>query len=86
MPSKENYLCLFRAESFPDEQKRRCFEYLSKVGLKFGAFDFIEADDGTITFLECNANGQYGWLEYELGFPISQAIADELVTIASGRD
>lgn len=72
----------FRAESFPDEQKEKCFDYLGRLGLGFGAFDFVEDDEGKITFLECNANGQYGWLEDDLGLPISHAIADELVRIA----
>jgi glutathione synthase/RimK-type ligase-like ATP-grasp enzyme len=73
---------VFKAEHFPDGQKERCFEYLARLGIKFGAFDFIEDSDGNITFLECNANGQYGWLEDELGFPISEAIAGELASIA----
>lgn len=42
----------------------------------------IEDPDGRIVFLECNPNGQYGWLEEQLGFPISQAIAGELIKIA----
>jgi hypothetical protein len=72
----------FRAESFPDDQKEKCFQYLGRFGLRFGAFDFIEGSDGKMTFLECNANGQYKWLENNLGFPISEAIANELATIA----
>jgi hypothetical protein len=72
----------FRAESFPDAQKTRCFQYLKKLGLRFGAFDFIEDADGKITFLECNPNGQYKWLEQDLGFPISEAIISELAAIA----
>ena len=72
----------FRAESFPDDQKERCFQYLGRFGLRFGAFDFIEDHDGEITFLECNANGQYKWLENSLGFPISEAITSELAMTA----
>lgn len=72
----------FKRGSFPDQQKEKCFQYLGRLGLRFGAFDFVEGDDGQITFLECNANGQYGWLEDELGFPISDAITNELSRIA----
>lgn len=72
---------VFKSEVFPDSTKKKCFQYLGKLGLKFGAFDFIEDESGEIIFLECNANGQFGWLEDELGFPISQAIADELSKI-----
>lgn len=72
----------FKRDTFPSEQKDRCFAYLTRLGLKFGAFDFVEGEKGDITFLECNVNGQYGWLEEELGFPISDAITDELIKIA----
>ncbi|HEY5806139.1 MAG TPA: hypothetical protein VIS56_02005 [Candidatus Saccharimonadales bacterium] len=74
----------FRRGIFPEDQKEKCFQYLGRLGLRFGAFDFIEGEEGNITFLECNANGQYGWLEDELGFPISDAITDELTKIARG--
>lgn len=75
----------FVSEQFPEDQKKLCFAYLRQYGLRFGAFDFIESPDGTITFLECNPNGQYGWLEDKLGLPISQAIADELIKIAEAH-
>lgn len=72
----------FKAERFPDEHKKKCLAYLALADLRYGAFDFIEGSDGSMTFLECNPNGQYGWLEDQLGLPISRAIATELVTIA----
>jgi hypothetical protein len=71
-----------RAEQFPTEHKDRCFQYLGRFGSRLGTFDFIEDDEGQITFLECNANGQYKWLEQSLGFPISTAIVSELAAIA----
>jgi hypothetical protein len=71
----------FVAESFPEEYRTRCVEFLRRLGLRYGAFDFIENEAG-ITFLECNLNGQYMWLEEDLGLPISAAIVDELVSIA----
>ncbi len=74
----------FERGSFPDDQKAKCFRYLERFGLRFGAFDFVEDHKGNITFLECNPNGQYGWLETELNYPISEAIGDELVRIANG--
>jgi glutathione synthase/RimK-type ligase-like ATP-grasp enzyme len=72
----------FKDEAFPEEYRDKCFKYLGRFGLRFGTFDFIEDDEGQITFLECNANGQYKWLEDSLGFPISTAIASELAAIA----
>jgi glutathione synthase/RimK-type ligase-like ATP-grasp enzyme len=74
----------FVVETIPEEVHQRCIEFLGAMGLRFGTFDFIENDDG-ITFLENNANGQYGWLEGMLGLPISAAIASELHTIAKNK-
>lgn len=75
----------FRSENFPDSMKEKCLQYLGALGLKFGAFDFIEDHEGKVTFLECNPNGQYMWIEQKLGLPISDAIADALVKIAEAR-
>ena len=75
----------FEQEDLPDTESQKCLEYLAKMGLKFGAFDFIQTPDDEIIFLECNPNGQYGWLEKQLGFPISRAISDELVAISEQK-
>jgi hypothetical protein len=75
----------FKAEKIPDDLSDKCIAYLAHMGLKYGAFDFIEQPDGKIIFLECNPNGQYGWLEDQLGFPISNSIAAGLIKIARAR-
>lgn len=75
----------FVHETFPDAEKEKCLAYMQKRDLRYGAFDFIEREDGAVIFLECNPNGQYGWLEAMLDFPISQAIAAELMRIAKAR-
>lgn len=62
--------------------EEKCRALLQKLGLRYGAFDFIETPEGEMIFLEVNSAGQYGWLEHELGLPISEAIADLLVHIA----
>jgi glutathione synthase/RimK-type ligase-like ATP-grasp enzyme len=72
----------FKAETLPEHVSEKCIHYLGKMGLRFGAFDFVEQPDGEIVFLECNPNGQYAWLEESLGFPISQAIAGALIAVA----
>jgi len=76
---KYEKLVQMRKEAFPDDIKHKCLQYLKQLGLRYGAFDFIETEAGEIVFLECNPNGQYGWLETDLGLPISKAIADELL-------
>lgn len=52
--------------------------YMKHFDLLYGAFDFAVTDDCWY-FLECNANGQFGWLEAETGLPITAAIADLLI-------
>ncbi|MGH7204042.1 MAG: MvdC/MvdD family ATP grasp protein [Candidatus Levyibacteriota bacterium] len=71
----------FRAEQLSDEVGRKCVDMLHGMGLRFGAFDFIEDKDGTFIFLEVNLNGQYHWLVDELHLPIPEAIAEELLKI-----
>ena len=52
--------------------------YLQKMNLNFGCFDFIKAKINYYYFLECNPNGQWMWLEEDLGMPISESIANYL--------
>lgn len=63
----------------PYDLERACVELVSKLGLSFGALDFVLAPDGTYTFLEINPNGQWLWLEDKLQLPISEAIANWLL-------
>ncbi|HSX07494.1 MAG TPA: hypothetical protein VLG11_01220 [Candidatus Saccharimonadales bacterium] len=75
----------FKAEDFPKEEAEKCKALLKHYGLRYGAFDFIEKPDGEIVYLEVNPNGQFKWLEDDLGLPISEAIADELLRMAEDR-
>ena len=75
----------FKRGELPDEIAALCIAYLRATGLRFGAFDFAERPTGEIVFLECNPNGQYGWAEEELNFPISDSIASELIRIGRER-
>ena len=52
---------------------------VESYGLRFAAIDLAVARDGTAYFLELNANGQWGWLEVECGFPLRDALIDALV-------
>lgn len=53
--------------------------YLRHWGLRFGAFDLAEDEDGILWFLECNPAGQWGWLEPPTGLDITGALLDLLV-------
>ncbi len=58
--------------------RTRVTELLRRLGLRFGAMDFVVAPDGEWWFLECNPNGQWAWIETETAMPIAAALADAL--------
>jgi len=62
----------------PTEIEDFCNIYLKLINSSFGCFDFICDKNGDYYFLECNPNGQWMWLEEDLGLPISDAIVDFL--------
>ena len=72
----------FRRDKFPHELELLCHAYLRHMGLRYGAFDFIERPSGEVVFLECNPSGQFMWLQDDLGYCIADGIADELISIA----
>jgi glutathione synthase/RimK-type ligase-like ATP-grasp enzyme len=52
---------------------------MKRLGLSFGAADFIVPPEGEPVFLEVNPGGEWGMLERDLGLPISEAIAETLL-------
>ena len=65
--------------SLPEKIEFFCRNYLKRLHLHFGCFDFIVTPDGEYVFLECNPNGQWRWIEDETGAPMSEAMVDCLV-------
>lgn len=64
----------------PDEIKNRCFQLVKKLGLNFGAIDFIESN-GKYIFIEINPTGEWGWLntpERRIDTCITDWLAGEL--------
>ncbi|KRV49150.1 hypothetical protein AQ490_21315 [Wenjunlia vitaminophila] len=63
---------------------RALFAYLATFELVFGCFDFALTGDGDDpqqwTFLECNPNGQWGWL------PDADEITEAFADILSGKE
>lgn len=53
--------------------------YLSVMGLRFGAFDFIVDDHERWWYLETNASGQWGWLAEACDLPMTDVIVAELL-------
>ncbi len=52
---------------------------MKEMGLYTGAIDMIRGKDGEYYFLEVNPQGEWGMLQKELGFPIAERIADNLI-------
>lgn len=68
----------FMREDIDTELARRCIALTARLGLGHAALDLVETPDGTTVFLEANPNGQYGWLDDQLGLGISGSIAEAL--------
>jgi ATP-grasp ribosomal peptide maturase len=62
----------------PEQVTAGMLAFMREFGLVFGAFDFAVTPEGEWIMFECNPFGAYGWLEDELGFPITVALADLL--------
>jgi hypothetical protein len=43
----------------------RVHKLMTRLGLRYGRLDFILDDKNELWFLECNSNGQFGWLDDE---------------------
>lgn len=57
----------------PDPIKNQCSEYMAKMNMHFGCFDFIVYENEWF-FLEMNVNGQWAWLEEVAGIDIGSKI------------
>ena len=79
----------WRATDDPDLKHKRhelprdlvelCRLLVSKLGLEFGAIDLALLSNGSYVFFEINPNGEWLWIEDQLGFPISERIAQWLM-------
>ena len=64
--------------TLPSDVINNCIQYVSELGLQFGAIDLIKSND-RYYFLEINPNGEWGWLQKNLEFPIAESITEQLV-------
>jgi len=63
----------------PPEIVDKCIKLTERLGLHFGAIDFVLDKGMRYVFLEINPNGQWGWIEKRLGYDISGEIVDLLL-------
>lgn len=75
--AREGYF--WSAYELPDSVKKDLTSMMEEMGLYIGAIDMIKGKDGQYYFLEVNPQGEWGMLQKELGFPIAEKIADNLI-------
>lgn len=65
----------------PADVADKCIAIVKRLNLSFGAIDLIKRKNGDYVFLEINPNGQWAWLEIELGLKISDEIINFLTVV-----
>jgi hypothetical protein len=69
----------------PEHVEASIHRLMDSFGLNFASLDMIVTPEGEYVFLELNPNGQWLWLEFELGLPLVSSMADLLTTDHTGR-
>ena len=64
----------------PADVRDKVSGFMAEAGLTYSCIDFIVTPEGRYVFLESNPRGQYLWIEHYTGMPITEAIADALMT------
>lgn len=75
----------FKPCRLPKEIQSKILTFMDFADLVTGSFDFIVTPSGEYVFLECNPDGQWGWLEPAVDGKISSGFADMLIDIAVER-
>jgi len=71
--------CAWQPCELPSRVAARLVRLTRRLGLVYGAADLILTPEGRHVFLEINPAGEWGMLERDLGLPVSDAIAEELL-------
>lgn len=69
---------LWEDYDLPEKTREMCIRLVKEYGLNFGAIDLAVTLEGEIIFFELNPNGQWAWLEIQLGLPMSKCLLDFL--------
>lgn len=68
----------YSLDTLPEDLQRQVAAYCAEMKIGYGAFDFIVTPQGEHVFLECNANGQWLWIDEKTNAGIAPAIAAAL--------
>lgn len=69
----------YESIELPAEVGDKVHAFMVDSGLTYSCMVFIVTPEDRYVFLESNPRGQYLWLEYYTGMPITEAIADALI-------
>ncbi|HEY8283343.1 MAG TPA: hypothetical protein VIJ28_03055 [Chloroflexota bacterium] len=75
--------CEHEIFSLPEPVEASIHRLMDRFGINFASMDLILTPEGEFVFLEINPNGQWLWLEEELGLPLVASMADLLTTYHS---
>ncbi|MBD6615596.1 MvdD family ATP-grasp ribosomal peptide maturase [Komarekiella sp. 'clone 1'] len=70
----------WQAYTLPQDVEEKLLKLMANFGLNYGAIDIILTPGDRYVFLEVNPVGEFFWLERCPGLPISQAIAELVLT------
>lgn len=76
----------YRVTDTPPEVRAGVSAYMKARGLVFGCFDFVVTQQNCWKALECNAEGQWQWIEEQTGLPIAESIATWLLGDDTAHD
>ena len=62
---------------------RKLLKLIHSWNLEFAACDFVLTPEEELVFIEANVEGNWLWIEHELGLAISGTIAERLLDIKS---
>lgn len=69
---------LWREHDVPTDIADMAVTLVRRLDLQFAGIDLVRSARGEYTFLEVNPNGEWGWLEKNVGLPIAATLADLL--------
>lgn len=72
--------CQHEIFALPEHVEAAIHRLMDSFGINFASLDMVLTPEGECVFLELNPNGQWLWLEEELGFPLLASMADLLTT------
>ena len=78
-PSQLRHRSLF----LPGPIREKVLDFLHRQKLIFSSMDFVVTAEGEYFFIENNCNGQWLWLEYLTGVPMSDSFIRLLFTHAA---